>query len=61
MIRVILDNLPDPLPAGVIGNNTVLVNGVEKPALYFRDEDLDIAQALGGEILQTLPEGNADK
>lgn len=55
MIRVLLDTLPDPLPDQIIGNNTVLVDGVDKPALYFRDEDLEIAQSLGGEILQTFP------
>lgn len=53
MIRVILDILPDPLPAGVIGNNTVLVDGVDKPALYFNNDDLDLAASLGGEILVT--------
>lgn len=55
MIRVILDTLPDPLPANIIGNNTVRVDGVEKPALYFEDHDIELAQSLGGEILQTFP------
>jgi len=53
MIRVILDELPDPLPREAIGNNTVLVDGVDKPAIYFENYDLHIATALGGDILIT--------
>ena len=53
MIRVILDELPDPLPREVIGNNTVLVDGVDKPAIYFENYDLHIATALDGDILIT--------
>lgn len=53
MIRVILNTLPDPLPPNIIGNNIVEVNGVEKPALYFNNDDIDTAEALGGEILIT--------
>jgi len=53
MIRVILDHLPDPLPPQAIGNNTVLVGGVDKPALYFNNYDIHIAESLGGDILIT--------
>lgn len=57
MIRVILDTLPDPLPddvaRAVIGQNAVAVGGVDKPALYFENSDIAIAQTLGGEILVT--------
>lgn len=53
MIRVILDTLPDPLPPKIIGNNTVEVDGVGKPALYFNNDDIDTAASLGGEILVT--------
>lgn len=53
MIRVILDELPDPLPREAIGNNTVLVDGVDKPAIYFNNYDLPIAQALMGDLLIT--------
>ena len=56
MIRVILDELPDPLPREAIGNNTVLVAGVDKPALYFNNEDRELALSLGGEFLQTTSE-----
>ena len=56
MIRVILDELPDPLPREAIGNNTVLVAGVDKPALYFNDEDRELALSFGGEFLQTTSE-----
>ena len=53
MIRVILDHLPDPLPREAIGNNTVLVDGIDKPAIYFNNYDLHIAAALDGDILIT--------
>ena len=53
MIRVILDELPDSLPREAIGNNTVLVDEVDKPALYFNNYDLHIAESLGGDILIT--------
>lgn len=56
-VRVILDTLPDPLPSDVerkvIGRSGVIVDGVEKPALYFENHDLDLAASLGGEILIT--------
>lgn len=57
MIRVIVDTLPDPLPDDVarcaIGQNTVLVDGVDKPALYFQNADIAVAKSLGGEMLLT--------
>lgn len=57
MIRVILDTLPDPLPDDVarqmIGQNTVLVGGVDKPAIYFENADIQVAESLGGEMLVT--------
>ena len=57
MIRVILDTLPDPLPddvaRSIIGQNTVLVDGVDKPAIYFKNADIALAESLGGEMLVT--------
>lgn len=57
MIRVILDVLPEQLPeevaAAIIGQNTVLVDGNEKPALYFENKYKNLAESLHGEILIT--------
>ena len=53
MIRVILDELPDPLPREAIGNNTVLVDGIDKPAIYFNSSDRATAEALGGDLYDT--------
>ena len=53
MIRVLLDALPEPLPREAIGHNIGMVDGVDKPAVYFNNDDIDLAASLGGEMLVT--------
>lgn len=57
MIRVIVDELPDQMPDSVaramIGQNTVLVDGVDRPALYFENADQSVAESIGGVMLVT--------
>lgn len=57
MIRVILDQLPDNLSdeinIAIVSQNHVLVDGIYKPALYFDNQNLALAESLGGNILIT--------
>ena len=53
MIRVLVSELPNLIPPQCIATNTVLVNEVDTPALYFENGDIEIARSLGGEMLVT--------
>jgi hypothetical protein len=48
-----MTSLPDDVARIIIGESTVIVDGVDKPAVYFENADIAVAESLGGEMLVT--------